>query len=357
MEKHVYDPNDFIHGDTIKLTKGTKALLKEAQEVYQKNFDGKTWMGRCIFLSWYCSIADCDFCYRSVIKHKQGNPKKAKRSTGSILLEALFAKLFNWRLEFITGGLGIMPFEEIVEYIKTISEVYGEKVWVNLGDFTEQQIESLRPYVKGVCGSMETLHPQLHDKVCPSKPIQPFADMFKKLKGFKKSIAVIVGLGDKFEDIHYLLDFIKEHNLDRITIYPLKPVRGTHYTQGPTTDELLKWMATVRINFPKLQIIAGTNLRRAEESGYYMQAGANAITKFPIMKEFGKNSSKKVQQLIEAEKRTFTSNMTKKIEINWEQTINELKIKDEYKKEMIKTLPLYLEKFGKKLKVLNNCEC
>jgi|ETNmetMinimDraft_2_1059921.scaffolds.fasta_scaffold00473_12 biotin synthase-like enzyme len=358
MQKE-YNPDDFVRIKDVSLSSETKELMSKASVVYSKNFPATAYAGRCIFLSWYCSIADCDFCYRSVIKHKQGNPKKAKRSMGSVLLEALFSKTFDWPLEFITGGLGIMPFPELVEHIKAISDVYGSKVWLNLGGFSEEQIEELRPYVEGVCGSMETLHPKLHDETCPSKPIKPFSDMFKKLKGFRKSIAVIVGLGDSYSDIHYLLDFIKEHELDRITMYPLKPVRGTRYTTGPSTDEFLKWMSRVRVEFPKIEIVAGTNLRRAEESGLYMKAGANGITKFPLLKEFGNESSIAVKKLIEDAGREFVGNITEQVDVDWEKEINALPISDAYKEQMLNSLPLYLAKFGgkKKLKVIANCEC
>ncbi|MDA1196886.1 MAG: hypothetical protein O2779_02910 [Nanoarchaeota archaeon] len=354
-----YNPDDFVELSKVELSSETQELMEKASAVYAEHFDTSATAGRCIFLSWYCSIADCDFCYRSVIKHKQGNPKKAKRSMGSVLLEALFSKTFGWPLEFITGGLAIMPFPELVEHIKTISEVYGEKVWINLGEFSESQIEELRPYVKGVCGSMETLHPTLHDKVCPSKPIKPYSDMFKKLKGFRRAIAVIVGLGDSYSDIHYLLDFIKEHEIDRITMYPLKPVKGSPYSKGPTTDEFLKWVARVRIEFPTIEIVAGTNLRRTEECGLYMKAGVNAITKFPLLKEFGNDSAKRVKELIEGAGRVFTGNISEEVDVDWVSVINELPIDGEYKKQMLDTMPLYMEKFGgkKKLKVLTHCEC
>ena len=119
-------------------------LLDEATNVYNKNFNGKTWYGRCIFISWYCSVGDCTFCFRTTQKHKIKHPKFSRRSMGSILLEALFSKLFNWRIEFITGGYGIMSNVDLLEVVKNVSFVYGEKVWVNLGALTNDQIELFR---------------------------------------------------------------------------------------------------------------------------------------------------------------------------------------------------------------------
>ena len=288
----MYNPKKFIHVDEINVSPQTEELLKEAETVYTKNFDGKTWYGRCIFISWYCSLGDCTFCFRSTQRHKKIHPETSKRSMGSILLEALFCKLFNWRIEFLTGGYGIMPFSEIMEVAKNVSLVYGEKLWLNLGVLSEEHLEQCKPYVKGICASMETLTPEIHEKVCPSKPIEPYDKMFTSLNGFKKSIAVIVGLGDKIKDIEYLFKFIEKHQLDRVTVYALKPVAGTEFTEGPTVDYYLQWLAKLRIRFPKLEIIAGTNLRRSEEVGHLMKAGVNAITKFPATKQFATKKAK-----------------------------------------------------------------
>ncbi len=340
-----YDPGKFLHLENISISKETQELLEKAEKAYFDNFDGKTWYGRCIFLSWYCSIGDCKFCFRTTQKHKIKHPENSRRSMGSLLLEALFCNKFRWRVEFLTGGYGIMPFEELLEIIKNVSLVYGEKIWLNLGVMSPEHLEQAKPYVKGICASMETLTPKVHEYVCPNKPIQPYDKMFSELKGFKKSIAIIVGLGDKIEDIKYLFDFIEKHKLDRITVYALKPVKGTEFTSGPGVDEYLQWIARIRIRFPKLEIIAGTNLRRCEEAGYLMRAGANAVTKFPATKQFATKKARLVEELIKKEKRDFISNLTVLPNIDWNKEIEKLPIKDEYKTEMKEKLLPYLEKF------------
>ena len=152
-------------------------------------------------------------------------------------------------------------------------------------------------------------------------------------------------MGDKIEEIQYLFDFIDKHQLDRVTIYALKPVKGTEYTEGPSVEEYLQWISRIRIKFPKLEIIAGTNLRRCEEAGYLMQAGANAITKFPATKQFGTKKAKLIEKLIMDEKREFRSNLTKIEGIEWEKEIDTLMINKEYKEEMKEKLPAYLKKF------------
>ncbi len=324
----------------------TERLLEQAQQAYQENFDGKTWYGRCLFLSWYCSLGDCTFCFRSTQKHKIKHPQGSRRTRGSILAEALFCKKFHWRIEFLTGGYGILPFEEMLEIIKNVSLVYGEKIWLNLGVIDPHHLEQVRPYVKGICASLETLKPDLHQHVCPSKPLEPYDRMFRSLAGFKKSIAIIVGLGDKIGDMKYLFDFIEKHQLDRITLYALKPIKGTEYSHGPSLEEFLQWIAHLRVRFPKLEIIAGTNLKRCEEVGLLMKAGANAITKFPATKQFGTEKARLVEKLIWDEGRNWTSNLTILPEIDWDEEIEKLPIIDKYKQEMKEKIKPYLRRFA-----------
>ncbi|MBU0457250.1 MAG: radical SAM protein [Nanoarchaeota archaeon] len=344
-----YNPNKFIHVGEISLSEETKKLLKKSEKVYFENFDGKTWYGRCIFLSWYCSLGDCTFCFRSTQKHKIKHTEDSKRTMASVLLEALFCKMFNWRIEFLTGGYGIMPFTDLLEFTKNVSSVYGQKIWLNLGIISEEHLQRLQPYVKGICASMETLHPEIHKKTCPSKPIEHYDKMLYELnkskKRFKKSIAVIIGLGDKIEDKDYLFDFIDKHKLDRITLYALKPIAGTEFKKGPDVEEYVQWIAHLRIRFPKLEIIAGTNLRRSEEAGYLMKAGANAVTKFPATKQFATKKAKLVEKLIVNEGRNFISNLSKLPEIDWNGEIDKLLIDEKYKVRMKEKLNLYLEKF------------
>ncbi len=341
-----YDSSKFVHVKDIKISEETEELLDAATQIYRKNAPERTWYGRCIFLSWYCSLGDCTFCFRTTQKHKIQHPKESRRSMGSVLLEALFCRIFGWRIEFLTGGYGIFPFSDLLEIMKNVNIVYGEKIWLNLGVLAPTHIEQVRPYVKGICSSLETVTPTLHEYVCPSKPIEPYDKMFTTLDGFKKSIAIIVGLGDTIDDMKYLFNFIEKHNLDRVTLYALKPVKGLEYTEGPSVDTYVQWIARLRIRFPKLEIIAGTNLRRCEEVGYLMKAGVSAITKFPATKQFGTKKAHLITDLIKDEKRNFTSNITIMPEIDWEQEIDQLDIKEEYKEQMKEKLPAYLKNFS-----------
>ena len=140
-------------------------LLNEANKVYLENFSKETYFERCIFISWYCSLGNCTFCYRSTQKAKIRNPKMSKRSMASILTEAILVKNLNWNLDFITGGFGVYSVDELIEISKKISEIVGDKIWFNYGVFSPEILERLRPYVKGICASIETVNLEAQKEV------------------------------------------------------------------------------------------------------------------------------------------------------------------------------------------------
>lgn len=321
-------------------------LLSQADQTFKKNFPNQVWYGRCLFLSWYCDLGTCKFCFRSTIKHKIKHAKKARRSLPSILTEVLLCKNLGWRIEFLTGGYRIFPFEEIVKIAKLVSEVYGEKIWVNLGALTPEELQQLQPYVKGIVASVETIDPELHNYVCPDKPIQPYEEMLQKAKDFQKSITIIIGLGEKPEHLNQLHNFIQKHRLNRITFYALKPVKGTPYTKGPETDYYAEWIAKTRIKFPKLQIIAGTTALRYREVGTLIKAGANAFTKFPATKLFNTPQAQSIEKQIKP-LRTFTSTLTRLPKVNWNNQIDQLNIEKDLKEQTKITLNNYLKKMSK----------
>ncbi|MBR9677610.1 radical SAM protein [Candidatus Woesearchaeota archaeon] len=322
----------------------TKQLIEKANKLTIDNFGKKTWFGRCIFLSWYCEVGTCKFCYRSTQKNRIQHASHAKRSLASMIVEALLAKNLGWHIEFLTGGYGIYPLEELVSITKIVSEVTDQKLWLNLGALKPDELKAFKPYVKGIVASIETIEPKLHDKICPNKPIEPYEQMFEAATDFKKSMTMVIGLGEKKEDFELLEAFIKKHKLERITFYALKPVPNTPYVEGPTTDDYAWWIAKTRLSFPLIQIIAGTTARRVSEVSTILKAGANAITKFPATKQFASQNAKILEEQIKKAGREFSGTLTKMPKIDWQKQIKELNIDNELKTEVKKTLKLYLDR-------------
>lgn len=306
--------------------------------------DKKVWFGRCIFLSWYCDVGTCKFCYRATIKSRIQHASHAKRSISSIAVEALLAKELGWRIEFLTGGYKIYPQKELIEICKLVSSIYGEKIWLNLGALSKEDLEDFRPYIKGIVASIECVNPDLHDKICPDKKIGPYEEMFANAGNLKKSITIVIGLGEKRSDFTMLQKFIDKHKLDRITFYALKPVKGTPFTTSPSVDEYCWWISETRKAFPNIQIIAGITPRTIEYVKPVLLAGADAITKFPATKKFGSEDAISFENQVKEAGKEFVGTLTKLPQIDWNAKVDDLDISDELKTEVKEKLEMYLKR-------------
>jgi biotin synthase-like enzyme len=323
-----------------------ESLMGKAQKTFLDNFEPKTWFGRCIFLSWYCDVGTCNFCFRSTIKHKIRHAKNAKRTVASILADALIGRELGWRIEFLTGGYKIFPFDEQLNICKSVAEVYGHKIWINLGSIDKEMLRQMKDYVDGVCASIECVDPELHDKICPDKPVEPYSQMLKEAKemGFKTSCTIVIGLGEKRADFEKLARFIADHELDRITFYALKPVAGTPYTESPEPEEYAWWIAKTRIRFPKLEIMAGlTPQRSSDYAGLLLQAGANALTKFPAVKRFGSSQAQEIERQAKGAGREFSGSLTELPDVDWKKKVGELPFEDDLKRQILAKLEQSLE--------------
>lgn len=305
----------------------------------------QTWFGRCIFLSWYCEKGTCKFCFRSTIKHRIQHAKNAKRSFASILTDAIIGKNLGWTIEFLTGGYGIFDFDEIVEIAKHVSKIYNQKIWVNLGTLKKDELEKLKPYVEGICASIETVNPKLHDEICPDKPIKPYSEMLElaKTMGFKTSITIVIGLGETKEDFTLLADYIHKHDLDRITFYALKPVKGTPYTKSPEPEYYAWWIKQTRELFPKIKIMAGLTPKKVDYVSLILKAGADAITKFPAIKQFNSENAQLIERLVKESDREFVGSLTKLPCIEWDKEADKLEVDDLLKEKVKDKLRKYLK--------------
>ena len=318
--------------------------MQEANKVYLENFSNETYFERCIFVSWYCGLGNCTFCYRSTQKAKIRNPKMSKRSMASIITEAILVKKLGWKLDFITGGFGVYTVNELVDIAKIISEIVGEKVWFNYGVFGEEALEKLRPYVKGICSSIETVNTKVQKEVVPGKNIKAYIDMLKNAKSFKKSLAIVIGIGEDKEDIEILHDLIVETELDRLTIFALHPIKGTPFTKGPELNYYLEWIARTRIKFPKLEIVAGIPSDRPHEAGLALRAGANTITKFPAIKLFGSDKAHIMEKQIKLAGRELKGSLVELPQVDWDSEVDKLSLDPELKEKVKEKLNQYVKK-------------
>src|SRR3989338_5013149 len=269
---------------------------------------------RAIFISWYCSKRDCAFCYLSSKTNPQ-SPIKDRRSLSSILAEAIICKACSWKVEFISGGCDTYTDKELLNIIRSIYKITKQKQWLNLGILNEKQMKLFKPYIEGICGTVECITPKLRDKLCPSKPLNEIEDMIKlcdKLK-LKKAITIILGLGETLNDFKLLKKFIKKNHISQITFYRLKPQKGTIFENKKPmeTDYYVKWVEKTRNAFPKLKIVVGSWLTHLSEIHLLLNAGADAITKFPSIKLFNTKYAKKIEEEAKKANRKFIGTLTK----------------------------------------------
>jgi len=296
---------------------------------------------RAIFLGWYCKLKDCKFCYMSTIKTN----KKSLRTQESILAESLICKKLNWKIEFLSSGYKAYPLKKLLPLIKNIHKITKQKQWLNIGPLTENQIKKLKPYIKGYSGAVECINPKLRKKLCPSKSLQEIENTFELCDkhGLKKSITVIIGLGETIKDFKNLKYLVDKHKISRITFYALKPQKGTKFKKGPGREYYAKWVKKTRENFPNIEIIVGSSLNRLDEISLLLKSGADHITKFPSIKKFNSKHSKLISQQVKLANKKLKSNLNEISYINWEKEIGKLPFDDYLKNKINKKLQKYLE--------------
>jgi biotin synthase-like enzyme len=273
-------------------------LLEEANKITLKVHGNKITLERAIFLSWWCDKGDCAFCYMSAQKSKIKEPEKARRKVESVLAEAELTRRMGWNIEFLSGGYGSFTTSEIKNIAQNIYSITGKPVWLNLG--ITKELEQYGDEIAGITGAIEVANPELHQEICPSKSIEDIIEMLELAGelGFKKSITIILGLGETPEDIKYLWDIIDDVGIDRVTFYSLNPHKDTIYENSPQPASLYYAgvVAATRIRFPYLEIVTGTWLDNLANIGPLILAGANGITKFPLFKMYGTRYGKRVEE-------------------------------------------------------------
>ena len=325
-------------------------LLNKASKVYKLNFKPITWFERAIFISWFCAKPTCKFCYMYTIKDQIKKPRKARRRLESILAEALICKICNWEIGFISAGIASWSTNELKPVLEGVYKITGKKQWLNLGVFNERQIKELLPYIEGVTGTVETVNWDIRNDIVPDKPLDEIEQMFKLAdkNNIKKSITIIIGIGETINHFPNLVEIIKKWNIDRINFYRLVPHDGAElFPTGPDTKYYTEWIAKTRIEFPKIQIIAGSWPNQTIEIPELLKSGANAITKLPAIKMFGKTPAIEIQEGSKKAGREFESELINYPKVDIDKELNKLDFEPEMK---LKIKNKYL-KYYKRLKV------
>ena len=289
-------------------------LLKKANETTLKNHGKLITLERAVFLSWWCDKGDCAFCYMSTQKDKIKDPKKARRNINNIYAEAEMCKRLDWNIEFLSGGYESFTTQEIKDIATTIKEITGDGVWLNTG--ITDELNEYGHEIKGITGAVEVANPKIHENVCPSKKLEDISNMLDVAGdlGFKKAITIILGLGETLNDVEYIIDYIRDHKIDRVIFYSLNPHKETIYANSsqPASLYYAQVVAQVRLAFPDIEIICGTWIDNLANIGILILSGANGITKFPLFKMFGTKYGKRVEEEVKWAGRELKGTFTDK---------------------------------------------
>lgn len=289
-------------------------LIKKANEITLKNHGDLITLERAVFLSWWCDKGDCAFCYMSTQKNKIKDPTKARRNVNNILAEAEMCKRLDWNIEFLSGGYESFTTQEIKDIATNIKNITGDGVWLNTG--ITDDLAEFGSEIKGITGAVEVANPQIHENVCPSKKLEDISNMLDTAGdlGFKKAITIILGLGETLDDVPYLIDYIKDHKIDRVIFYSLNPHKETIYANSsqPASLYYAQVVAQIRLEFPDIEIICGTWIDNLANIGILILSGANGITKFPLFKMFATKYGKRVEEEVKWAGRQLKGTFTDK---------------------------------------------
>jgi biotin synthase-like enzyme len=276
--------------------------IKQADKITRKVHGPYVTLERAIILSWWCDRGNCSFCYMSTQKKRIRDKSRARRRFSSILAEAEFLRRIGWRVAVVSGGYGAYTNDEIRKITQQIFEITKESTWLNVGVLSKNELSLFGEEIIGVVGSVETLGKGLREKICPGKPIEPINSMFEAAEelGLKRGMTLILGLGETVDDLSELINYVREKDIDKITVYSLNPHDSTPYSEFPPPASLYQAgvIAALRIEFPGLKIVAGTWIDQLSNVGIVCLAGANGVTKYPLFRMFGNRFGKKVEDEI-----------------------------------------------------------
>lgn len=297
-------------------------LMKKANKTTLEKHGNLITLERAVFLSWWCNKGDCAFCYMSTQKNKIKDPSKARRNMNNIFAEAEMCKRLDWNIEFLSGGYESFTTQEIKHIATTIKDITGDGVWLNTG--ITDELDEYGSEIKGITGAVEVANPEIHERVCPSKKLDDISNMLDTANdlGFKKAITIILGLGETLDDVDYLIDYIRDHKIDRVIFYSLNPHKETIYADSsqPASLYYAQVVSQVRLAFPDIEIICGTWIDNLANIGILILSGANGITKFPLFKMFGTKYGKRVEEEVKWAGRELKGTFTDKSKLGPEKS-------------------------------------
>ena len=325
-----------------------QSLMQEAQDVFRAHHEPITFFERSVFINWTCGIADCKYCYLST---QPKSDKHALRSPASILAEILVCKLMGWRVGYLTGGLRVESSDYLTGLLSDVEKVLGHKTWMNFGPYTHREVQAFKPYVNGMGSAIESFDEELHNYICPSKPLKALKKFLGYLKEehMGKLITIILGIGERMEDIEEVITQVKEYNIDTVQLCFLKPQAGTVFAQvpAPDPDYMCWWIAKLRVALPKLNIKVALVRERMNDTKRYLDAGANGFSRFMVFKDFNTKYAQEFVQGCTDAGRELEGHFTTLPELDIDSALEKIDLEKERKEEVRKKAKQYVRKLEK----------
>ncbi|MFT4313102.1 MAG: radical SAM protein [Candidatus Woesearchaeota archaeon] len=323
-------------------------LLQTAQEIYQKEFDGSVWFERSIFTNWTCGIADCRYCYLST---KPKLDKTAVRQKSSILAECIICRLMGWNIGYITGGLRVEKTEYMIELLKDMQTVLGYKPRMNYGPYSHKEIMQFKPHVSGLGCAIESFDEKLHEFICPSKPLPSLLRFLRDCQkvDVPNFITIILGIGERKEDIQDVIEKITEYNIDTVQLCFLKPQEKTVFTDipPPNIEYMAWWCAKLRIAYPKLHIKIALVRDRIADFSLLLQAGANSFSRYFVFSDFASPFAHELEEACKRVNRKLQGNFTQMPEFSLREEVKVCQFSEELQEDIIKKAIRYQQRLLK----------
>ena len=330
-----------------------QVLLDKANSVYQQNFSNEVYFERSVFINWTCAIADCKYCYLSTKpKHNAGEKPTAIRSKESILAEVLICKALGWDIGYITGGLRVESTENLIDLVQKINQVTGRKIMMNFGPYSRPIIEKFKPHILGMGSAIESFDENLHNFICPSKPLKVLIKFLEDLQELQlqKLITIILGLGEHKDDVSLVIKNIKHYNIEKVQLCFLKPQENTIFDDvpSPNMEYMASWVAQIRIACPNIQIKVALVKERIDDFSLLLKAGINGFSRFMVFDDFNSNLARTLEKECLEAGRKLKGNFTSLPELDLYKLVLELPFDKELKEKILVKAEQYYRKLKKK---------
>jgi len=328
-------------------------LLSKAEKIYKNKFSNIAYFERSIFINWACAIADCKYCFLSTKpRHDPKEKPTAIRSPASILAEVLVCKAMGWRVGYITGGLRVESTDYLIDLISKINIITGEKIMMNFGPYAKSEIIKLKPYVSGMGSAIESFDEELHNFICPSKPLKSLMKFLENLQEeeLQKLITIILGIGERKDDVEIVIEKIKQYDIEKVQLCFLKPQENTVFNEvpPPNPDYLAWWIARIRIACPSTEIKVALVRERMEEIESYLKAGANGFSRFMVFLDFNSQYAQELEEGCQRAGRKLEGKFTELSDFDLQELVKELPFDEGLKKKILPKAKQYFMKLERR---------